>query len=840
MAVSLPNKQSLSPRVLLGALTVVLLCLAIGIAGLTMTAPPWQLAIDVGNEHGFIAEGETPAYHSYQTFHASETWQQRTFRWTAERATVTVRHGLRMHPLVLEITACGCRPDNTTVPVSLALNNADATTLAMTAQWRTYHILVPQTLTHPDHSLMLDMHAPTWQDSYQRPLGIAIDTIRLRQPAPAPLADPLSVVVVLVGIVGVALWQRSLLPPVLLTAAWLVVTLGYQPQFLPRTAVGIIVTLGIVVLWWADPLCRSKQVFTTMGRAKPPSPHAPAPIKGEGEPPQGKDGKRAASVNERMLRREATPLPPLPFQGEGEEHLPGSPSPLDGIRGRGWGLPEGDCEGCHWRYAILVAWAGIGTWLVLSVQLLGHWIIDDGFISFRYAANFVNGYGLVFNQGEVVEGYTNFLWTMFMAAAIALGGSPVEVSAVTNMLLGFAVVSLTAAYARRMGLPHWGLFAAALVALSNPFLLYTTRNSGMETGLFATLILTTLVVLVWHRWKAAGILVALAMMTRPDGVLLAGVGAWYVVWQGRWQSLLRYAIPAAAIYTPYFLWRWSYYGYLLPNTFYAKVGGTWAQMMRGLEYTWAFGTDYLLLFAAVTGGIIGGFCWWRRYRQWGDIALIVLVTLLYSGYIVAVGGDWMHGARFFVALVPLMALVTMWGVAGLARYGKVWATVAGGAAALMLVLLILRLPNDSNYTAESYVRYENMKVRHYREMGRWIQMHTPPDTLIATGLAGAIPYYAERPAIDILGLTDAHIAHTPVQALGAGLPGHEKNNPDYVFSRCPQIIPREGATRITKHPDLDAYYTFVEYPGPEGGVVRVFVREGTVLLGTDIPGKIQP
>jgi hypothetical protein len=772
--------------VLLGALAVVLLCLAIGIAGLTMTIAPWQLAIDVGNERGFIAEGETPAYHSYQTFHASETWQQRTFRWTAERATVTMRHVLHKQPLVLEITACGCRPDNTTVPVSLALNNNndDATTLAMTAQWRTYHILVPDTLTHPDHSLMLDMQAPTWQDSYQRPLGIAVDTIQLRQPTPAPLADPLSVVVVLVGIVGVALWQRSLLPPVLLAAAWLVVTLGYQPQFLPRPAVGIIVTLGIVALWWADPFTETQN-------------------------------HRDHTRDSRQKRRDAE---------------------TQRRRDRADGRDK------HRWYALLHmgAWAGIGTWLVLSVQLLGHWIIDDGFISFRYAANFVNGYGLVFNQGEVVEGYTNFLWTMLMAAAMALGGSPVEVSAVVNMLLGFAVVSLTAAYASRMELPHWGLFAAALVALSNPFLLYTTRNSGMETGLFATLILATLVVLVWHRWTAAGILVALAMMTRPDGVLLAGVGALYVVWQGRWQPLLRYAIPAASIYTPYFLWRWSYYGYLLPNTFYAKVGGTWAQVIRGLEYTWAFGTAYLLLFAAVIGSIIGGVCWWRRYRQWGHIALIVLVTLLYSGYIVAVGGDWMHGARFFVALVPLMALVTMWGGAGLAQHGKVWATVAGGAAALMLVLLILRLPNDSNYTADSYVRYENMKVRHYREIGRWIQLHTPPDTLIATGLAGAIPYYAERPAIDILGLTDAHIAHTPVPALGAGLPGHEKNNPDYVFSRRPQIIPREGATRLTKHPDLDGYYTFVEYPGPAGGTVRLYVREGTVLLGMDILGRNNP
>ena len=46
---------------------------------------------------------------------------------------------------------------------------------------------------------------------------------------------------------------------------------------------------------------------------------------------------------------------------------------------------------------------------------------DDAMISMRYARNFVQGHGLVWNAGErPVEGYTNPLWVLLMAAIHAL------------------------------------------------------------------------------------------------------------------------------------------------------------------------------------------------------------------------------------------------------------------------------------------------------------------------------------------------------------------------------------------------------------------------------------
>lgn len=43
-------------------------------------------------------------------------------------------------------------------------------------------------------------------------------------------------------------------------------------------------------------------------------------------------------------------------------------------------------------------------------------LTDDAFISFRYARNLVEGHGLVYDLGEYVEGYSNFLWVLELAA----------------------------------------------------------------------------------------------------------------------------------------------------------------------------------------------------------------------------------------------------------------------------------------------------------------------------------------------------------------------------------------------------------------------------------------
>jgi len=76
------------------------------------------------------------------------------------------------------------------------------------------------------------------------------------------------------------------------------------------------------------------------------------------------------------------------------------------------------------------------------------WLSDDAYISFRYAENLVNGLGLVFNRGERVEGYSNFLWTIWTAAGMKLGVGPEGWSLIWGLACYAASIVLLALIAR--------------------------------------------------------------------------------------------------------------------------------------------------------------------------------------------------------------------------------------------------------------------------------------------------------------------------------------------------------------------------------------------------------
>ena len=114
------------------------------------------------------------------------------------------------------------------------------------------------------------------------------------------------------------------------------------------------------------------------------------------------------------------------------------------------------------------------------------WLADDNFISFRYASNLVHGNGLVYNAGEYVEGYTNLLWTLLIAGAIALGASPELSSKALGIGFWLLLVGLLALHRwrqreRRPFIP----LAAALVLLMDDS--QTWATGGLETSMFTFL-----------------------------------------------------------------------------------------------------------------------------------------------------------------------------------------------------------------------------------------------------------------------------------------------------------------------------------------------------------------
>src|SRR5262245_2787031 len=63
------------------------------------------------------------------------------------------------------------------------------------------------------------------------------------------------------------------------------------------------------------------------------------------------------------------------------------------------------------------------TFTVLGRQVLT--LTDDAYISMRYARHLVDGHGLVWNVGEApIEGFTNFLWVLWISVLTKLFGDP--------------------------------------------------------------------------------------------------------------------------------------------------------------------------------------------------------------------------------------------------------------------------------------------------------------------------------------------------------------------------------------------------------------------------------
>ncbi len=768
-------------------IATLVVCIALAWLSTQFSRPAWSLPVDLGDEADFFYMGETPTFQNFFGYHPPEQAQDgsgRSFRWTSSPlAAITVPFIQHIQPIVIETVLCGCRFDGQTTPVQFEVNNTPLVDFQATDEWRRYHLLVPSDLPqHPEYGVMLVINAELWQTPASPRIGVAVESITLRQATRPPLTEPATLPLLIAALLGLAVWQRTPLPLLLLTGAWGALGVLYQPHMLPRPHTTALLLTGVLVLW------------TLVPRRPPAVPTAPA-------------------AHHPTWRQDAL-----------------------------------------YRWFPLTAATLIGAWLVLSVQVLGHWIIDDAFISFRYARNLVAGHGLVFNPGEYVEGYTNFLWTVLIAAGMAVQLEPILFANVGLVLIAFLIAWLTVAIGQLILPPDYAPFAwlaAAVLVVNSPFLIYTARSSGMETGLYAMLILATLLALLHQRWLLAGTLTTLTLMTRPDGILLVGVAGLYALWQGwqqhrpttpplalrlgwwRWlMPALRYTAPLLLLYLPYFLWRWNYYGYPLPNTFYVKVGSSEAQLWRGVEYLRDFALATPLFGFGVLGALVGLWAWrGTEPPRWAQLALLGGLLTLITTYVIAVGGDWMPGFRFFIATLPLLVLFGVWGMVGLVRrIPHLLLPVLLGLAGLGVGQAML-LPNDTSYVS-SPIWVQNYAVRRYREVGRWINMHTTPDTWISTAVAGAMPYYADRPTIDILGLTDEHIAHLPVADLGRGRPGHEKTDLDYALGREPEIIPYKGSDLFWRHPRFKANYTIQDFPGPEGQAVRLYVRNDVVLPNT--------
>lgn len=493
----------------------------------------------------------------------------------------------------------------------------------------------------------------------------------------------------------------------------------------------------------------------------------------------------------------------------------------------------------------------VGLLLLLSAVILClhslafNFVTDDAFISFVYARNLLEHGALVFNLDERVEGYTNFLWTLLLTAGMAVRVAPEIASRVLGTLCAVLTLAVVAGAARRLRGPAappsaWDALPALILAGIPGYACWS--SGGLETQLFT--LLCTLGATDYLRARElsaepdptpgrlkglgrSGLWLGLAALTRPEGYLFFGLLALHRLFDKLRQDgpLLKRLTPtrdelrAAGLFllftVPHVLWRRSYYGYFVPNTFYIKSSGGPLAFQQGLYYLFAFCRDLKLFVLPVLWllGLVRPVAAPVQRRYLGLGAVTYLFTAVFLLYVVSVGGDFMGLYRFVMPIVPLNVLC---GALGLWRLAAAPEPVEArpetrpdaqpapgsprrlGPLVLTGLLVLLHAVNayfvdrhaltfigaDRGIDTPGYLRYY---TNDRAAIGKWLGRNVQPDDYQVVGGAGAQVYYAGIRALDSFGLSDAYVAHNvpPVSTR----PGHQKFAPlDYVLSRHPTIL----------------------------------------------------
>lgn len=433
---------------------------------------------------------------------------------------------------------------------------------------------------------------------------------------------------------------------------------------------------------------------------------------------------------------------------------------------------------------------------------------DDAYISFVYSKNLALGNGLVFNLGERVEGYTNFLWTMIHVVPHLIDVDAVATSQILGFLSALGLLAATWLVGRQLR-PHRPALAhtPALVLLAANGALAFWTLSGMETLLFALLVTLG----AWSYlgelrtggpvWRT-GWIFGLAALTRPEGLLFFGLtGLHRLILQLLDRRLdvrahVPSVVPFLILVAPHFIFRLSYYGYPLPNTFYAKTGLGLEYLTDGLGYTLKFLVDYGFWGLGLVAPIVL-MLWQRQRRQHAYLGLLIWANAL---YVSAAGGDTMAENRLFLPVLALVYVALQELGHRLTHCAGAWLHDRGfGAARLRpeLALALLLFAAAGHYTfhhARSNVLHAQRATRAHNDklhdLAAFVRTLAGSDELLLSSTAIGIPrYYTAASVLDLVGLTDETVAHRPHPLPGISTTHRLRNyNVQYVMDRAPDFI----------------------------------------------------
>jgi len=416
---------------------------------------------------------------------------------------------------------------------------------------------------------------------------------------------------------------------------------------------------------------------------------------------------------------------------------------------------------------------------VIAQTVVTSWVDEDAFITFRVVDNFVNGFGLRWNIIERVQAYTNPLWMFLHIPLYMLTDNMV----VTSCILGWTclLASLLAAHSafKTSPLRMTGLFLIPLLITPTNAMYFT---SGLEGPLLNAMFAAFGWVLVRrpkHFWFWLSLATSLSMLNRLDTIIIYAPVWAYLLIKQRWGFRQKYMWLGWSPLIAWLLFSLFYYGFMLPNTAPAKLGGH-LPLMDYLQSGIAYACDFILAdpWSALTIVIASGFFplyAWENRDTVSYLAVAMIAGIVaYCLYVVYIGGAQLSMRMFSL---PAFAVCWLW------AWRFPWDRVVGYAGFALLAVLLQHTVGESPEERHTVPIIEKAQIggipwahHMFGRAGEWWQYvivhkdiderpnHTPHEfTVMATGLIGNYGFYhgPYEVVIDPVGLSDPLLARLP-------------------------------------------------------------------------------
>jgi arabinofuranosyltransferase len=430
-------------------------------------------------------------------------------------------------------------------------------------------------------------------------------------------------------------------------------------------------------------------------------------------------------------------------------------------------------------------------------QLTG---IDDANIYFVYARHLASGQGFVYNiGGERVEGFTSLLWTLICALAFKFSSHPELILLIINIVIISVGIATALTYLQN---DFWGAKKSPqtkilwsgiflILLLTSPRYIVWNTITLMENGPWSTLLLVTTIFVIKEHPSSQAInsrlipLLILLVLTRPESILWGSIfiGVLYLRLAFAKSSIgaLRDLVPSMfcfVISVALMMWlRFQYFGYLLPNTYYAKVSPSLSyDLQQGSIYLSKYiVSDPIVLLSVMTITISGlqtlAGIFSRPIPKDGSFFLPIIAG---SGLLepLITGGDHFGSFRVYQNIYPIEILCLFYFIGYIlpaylnrnetSKPDQLRSNLfrLGPAVVLALVFFLSQIYMWSSIKSEIGIEFE---VADYgRKNGTFIQeLFTPLPELPSLGVvtSGGIKYSYKGDIVDLMGLNNTIMAH---------------------------------------------------------------------------------